>query len=87
LTARRDKHWEVALRHWAVVVGDDAVWDRVASRIRELDDPRLTAGVARRLRRALPAALLTISIRLAVSSAKRGDSDGARRHMTYIRNR
>ena len=85
-TARRDKHWEVALRHWAVVVGDDAVWDHMASRTRDLDDPRLTTGLTRRLRRALPAALLTISIRMAVISAKRGDTDGARRHMAYIRN-
>jgi len=85
-TARRDKHWDLALRHWTIVVGDDAVWERVASRIREMDDPRLSAGLARRLRRALPAALLTISIKLAVSCAKRGDTDGARRHMAYIRN-
>ena len=31
------------------MVEDDMLWDQVIGRIRELDDPRLTTGVARRL--------------------------------------
>jgi hypothetical protein len=63
---------------------DDVVWDRIAGRIRELDDPRLTTGFARRLRHTLPTVALTISIRLAVRSAQHGDPFSARRHLTYV---
>ncbi len=83
--ARRDKHWQVALDHWAAVAKDEAAWDRVVGRIEELrrdwNDPRFKVDVASRLRRTLPVVLLTISIRLAISSAKRGDVDGARKHL------
>ena len=80
-TARLAKHWELAFKHWTTVVEDDVVWDQVIGRIRELDDPRLTTGVARRLRRTLPILLVTISVRLAIVSARRGDADGAHQHL------
>jgi hypothetical protein len=79
--ARLAKHWELAFKHWSAVVGDDAIWDQVTGRVRELDDPRLTTGVARRLRRTLPILLVSISVRLAIASARRGDANGARQHL------
>ena len=82
--SHRDKRWQMALKYWSAVVDDDAVWERIVDRIRELDYPQLTTSMVRRLRRTLPTAILTVSIRLAVRFAQRGDDDAARRHLGYV---
>lgn len=73
MTTRSD-HWCRALQHWRAVAEDDTFWRHIAVRVREIDDPRLTADTVRRLRHTLPEAVLRISASLAVRAAKMGDA-------------
>jgi hypothetical protein len=81
----REKYWQMALRYWLSTVADEALWVHMASRAEVLDDPRLNPAFIGRLRQSLPAAISSISIDLAVRTAKRGDAGQAERHMAYIR--
>lgn len=81
---RIDQHWMLALKYWAIVADDEAFWDRVNARAKELDDPRLTSGFVRRLRQSLPQAILAINVGIAVRAARRGDVDEAARHAKYV---
>lgn len=76
--------WQQAYEHWTAVQNSDAYWERLRARIAELDDPRLTSGVARRMRDTLPLALLSINAGLAVRAAQDGNADGARRHLAIM---
>lgn len=69
---RRGEQWEHALGRWKRLVAEDRLWVRVVERIGQLDDPRVTAETARRLRAELPLALLSINAQLAVRAAERG---------------
>lgn len=82
--SHRDTRWQMALKYWSAVVDEEAVWERLEDRIRELDYPQLTTSTVRQLRRTLPTAIMTLSIRLAVRFAQRGDDDAARRHLGYV---
>jgi hypothetical protein len=77
--------WEKALRNWRAVLDNDAFWDLVAARVREADDPRLGPGSADELRERLPAALLSISARLAVEVARDADHEAAEDHVDLLR--
>lgn len=83
--AERDRLWREALRRWLVVLREEAFWNRVEARVRELDDPRLTRGSVLRMRGTLPKALLAISAQLALAAAQRGDRENARRHVEHMR--
>lgn len=88
---QRDIHWDEAHRRWRKLLEQEAFWSRVAGRIRELDDPRLTTGAARRMRKTLPLALLMINARLAVRAAEKtlrseekGDRSEVDRHLGIL---
>lgn len=81
----RHERWIQALENWRAAIEHDDLWSHVTARIRELDDPRLTTGFARRIRFALPGAILTINARIAVQSARAGRTADAKRHVSYIR--
>lgn len=83
--ALRDKYWQAAMEHWVSATTDEALWSHLETRASILDDPRLTPDFVRRLRQSLPAAILSISINLAVGAAKRGYAEQARRHLAYVR--
>jgi len=70
--AQAEELWPQALEHWRMVVHDDDVWDLLDDRVRELADPRVTLGVARRMRTELPAVLMSLNARLAVRAARDG---------------
>ncbi|MFI0485636.1 hypothetical protein [Actinomadura sp. 9N215] len=74
--------WEKALRHWRTVLDTDAFWDLVAARARTADDPRIGPRSAAELRERLPAALLSISARLAVQESQAGRESA---HITLMR--
>jgi hypothetical protein len=80
-----DQHWGAALRHWRAASEDNVLWGHINTRIRSLDDPRLTTGCARRLRQLLPIAVMSVSVQLVVRAADRGDALEARRHLKYLR--
>ncbi|GAA3928084.1 hypothetical protein GCM10023085_06570 [Actinomadura viridis] len=70
--------WRRALTAWSAVLDDAAFWDLVTERARRAADPRLGSGTARDLRDRLPAALLSVSARLAVRVAREdGGADAA----------
>jgi len=79
-----EKEWKESLAHWLKLVNEGVFWSRIATRIAELDDPRLTTGTARRLRLTLPLALLSFNATLAVQAAERGDFDRAKRQRDIV---
>jgi len=77
---RQEELWKKTYKNWKHVINYEGFWSRVTTRIRELDDPRLTTGIARRMRKSLPTALLSINATLGVKAAEQGDLDTAKRH-------
>ncbi len=82
---RMDAYWSTSTRYWRRTIQDDDVWDKVKNRIRGLDDPRLTTGLARRMRELLPEALATINASFAFRLAERGRISETRTHIGYIK--
>lgn len=81
----RDHCWVQSYQQWRSLADNDAFWNCVAARAREMDDPRLTTGAVRRMRQTLPVMLLTIGVRLAMRAANAGNEADVRRHLLYIR--
>jgi len=80
----RDACWKHAYSRWRLLLEREEFWSRLTARIRELDDPRLPTGTARRLRAGLPVALLSINAQLALKAAERGDAAEAARHRGIV---
>ncbi len=80
----RDKYWQDAFKRWKVLLEEEVFWSRLTGRIRELNDPRLTTGMARRMRMNLPLVLLSINAKLAVRFAELGEFEEAKRHMKIM---
>ncbi len=80
-----DKLWREAFKRWELLAVDDLLWETVTERIKQLDDPRLTSGFARRLRATLPCALDKINAELAVRYAESGRMDVAKVHVQFMR--
>lgn len=83
--AARATWWQEAFKYWTALVDEEAFWSCVTARIRDLDDPRLTTGMARRIREALPQILLAVNARLAVSAAERGKTAECQRQLKLMR--
>jgi hypothetical protein len=81
---RRGEQWEYALDRWKRLVAEERFWDRVAERIAELDDPRVTGETARRLRAELPLGLLAINAQLAVRAAERREVGESERQLALM---
>jgi len=76
----QDAYWHQAFRRWKDLSRNDHFWGLFNSRVRELDEPQLTPGTVRRLQLTLPTALLSMTARLVVSAAERGDKTETNRH-------
>jgi hypothetical protein len=83
-TKQRNYAWGHAFKRWRVLLEYEGFWSRLSARIRDLSDPRLTAGTARRFRACLPFALLSINAQLAVRAAEKGKRSEAARHVKII---
>ena len=81
LSISRDEMWSNAFSHWKSVLVNEPFWSLVTKRIRELDDPRLPTGSARRIREVLPQALLQPNAQLAITYAEDGALELARRQV------
>lgn len=57
----RDSCWLEAYGHWREVLRDESFWDSLAGHYRSLNEPQVGPEMARRLRAALPAALVRIN--------------------------
>jgi hypothetical protein len=78
------EHWVHAFKRWKVLLDHEPFWSRLTARIRALQDPRLTTGLARRVRASLPLALLSINAALAVRYAEAGNTEAAKRQVEII---
>ena len=76
--------WRRAYERWKKLLNDETFWSRLTARIRDLDDPRPTTGLARRIRDSLDKAILLINARMAVGYAERGNTREAKRHATIM---
>jgi hypothetical protein len=82
----RDKHWRVAFSRWRILLSHAPFWSRLAARIHQLDDPRLTTAAAEGMRESLPLALLSINAQLALRAAERNEVEESGRHRTMMLN-
>lgn len=80
----RDHAWRDAFEHWRLALEDDILWQRVARRVRDLNEPQLTQAMVRRLRQELPGTLLSITGRLAVQAAEQGKKEDAARLVALL---
>ncbi|MBV9489343.1 MAG: hypothetical protein JO069_06415 [Verrucomicrobia bacterium] len=80
-----EEAWRNALKRWQALIADDALWDKVASRIRQFGDASLTTGFARRMRSTLGVALSKINAELALTYARAGKMDLAKAHVQFVR--
>lgn len=79
-----EKYWRNSLKRWKYLTFDDLLWDKVAARVRQLDDPRL-AGFVRNMRATLPNALAKVNAELALSHAEKGRTHMAQMHVQFLR--
>lgn len=77
--------WKGAFDRWESLVNDDRFWEKVAARIRQLNEPNLRTDFARMMRAALPEALGKINAELALASAESGEIELARLHIRFMR--
>jgi len=82
---QKREYWEQAFFRWKILLNHDGLWSRLSNRVRELDDPRLTTGVCRRLQDGLPIILLTINAKLAIRASLQNDKNEANYHMEIIK--
>ena len=74
-----------AFNRWERLATDERFWEKVTARIRQLNEPNLRPGFARRMRATLPEALDKINAELAVAFAQSGKIEIARLHIRLMR--
>ena len=84
-SAKRDKLWKDTFKRWKLLLEHEGFWSRLTARVRQMDDPRLNTGFVKRLREALPNAILQINGIIAVEFAEKGKDEEAKRHLDLIR--
>lgn len=82
--AKRDRYWNDTFKRWKLLLDHEGFWSRLTARVRQMDDPRLTTGFVKRLREALPFAILLINGVMAVEFAEKGKDEEAKRHLNLI---
>jgi hypothetical protein len=79
------KCWKAAFDRWEVLATDDDMWDRLKERIRDINDPALPSGTARRLRDTLPESVDRVNAEFAVRYATAKRFDMARWHIDFMK--
>ncbi len=77
--------WKDAFDRWEWLADDDRLWDVFKARIRQVNDPALTSGFARRLRGELPQAFDKINAELALSYAWQARRGEAQWHVAFLK--
>lgn len=80
----KDKYWKDTFKRWRLLLEHEGFWSRLTARVRQMNDPRLTTGFVKRLREALPHAILQISASLALKSAEAGNKSEAKRYTSIM---
>lgn len=78
-------YWKGAFSRWGHLATNEYFWDNVTARIRQLNEPNLPTGFARRMRATLLEALDKINAELAVAFADSGKIELARLHVRFMR--
>lgn len=78
-------YWEQAFDRWEWLATDERHWDAFKARIRQVNDPALTTGFARRLRSELPQAFDKINAELALTYAEKGRRVEAQWHVDFLK--
>lgn len=78
------EYWEKSFSYWEEIVDNDEFWDQFIERLKAVDDPRLTTGLARRIREEFPVAFDNINAGLAVAYARINKFEEAKRHVDYM---
>jgi hypothetical protein len=78
-------YWGASFKRWRSLTTDDLFWETVSARIKQLDDPRLTTGFARKMRATLPRALIKVTAELALRCAESGRMSLAEVHVQFMR--
>ena len=78
-------YWKQTFKRWERLATDETFWEKVTARIRQLNEPNLLPGFARRMRATLPEALDKINAELAVAFAESGKIELARLHVQFMR--
>jgi hypothetical protein len=78
-------YWREACQRWKLLLDCEPFWSQLTTRIRDLDDPRLTTGLVKRMRESLPLALLSINATLAARYAETADCNAVNRQLDIIR--
>ena len=79
------KYWDQCILYWENLADNEDFWDVYESRMRQLDDPRLTGGFIRRFRETFPIVFDNINAHLAIQYAKINKFFEAQRHIEYIK--
>jgi hypothetical protein len=80
-----EEYWRMALKRWQRLSEDDAFWDVILMRIRQIADSRLNADFGRRLRVCLIEALGKIHLELALQHITDGQLVPALFHVDFMR--
>ena len=80
-----EDYWRKAFIYWEPLATEDDFWEKIAIRIRQLDDASLNTGFARRMRSSLPEALDKINAEFALAHAQKGNPAHARLHIQLMR--
>lgn len=78
-------YWKESFDRWEWLADDDRLWDAFKARIRQINDPALTTGYARRLRGELPLAFDKINAELALTYAQHGRYAEAQWHVDFLK--
>ena len=77
--------WKSAVRKWNRIADDDNLWEKVADRIRQLNEANLKTGFARQMRASFPEAFLGINVELIMDLASSGEVGLAKQYLQYLR--
>ena len=78
------EYWRECFRFWEELTEDETFWSFLADRIRMLNEPQLTTGFARRMRKSLPGAMDKINAMLAIMYFESGKLARAERQIIYM---
>lgn len=78
-------HWRDALKRWNYLATDDALWEKISGRIRQIAEARLTTRFVRRMRATLPLALRKVHGELALYYCQAGATDLAKMQVGFLR--
>jgi len=78
------QYWKAAFYRWGRILANEQLWEKVATRVHQLNEPNLTTGFVRRMRATLPAAFVKINAELALAFAESSKPEVARVHIELM---